>query len=467
MKTINKLFIGIYCMCAINQPIFAQEKKEVSSKLPNIVLIMADDMGYECLGVNGSAEYKTPNLDVIASKSIRFDHAFSQPLCTPSRVKIMTGKYNFRNYEDFGYLNPNQETFANLLKKAGYATCIAGKWQLNGNETNREGNQDTSRPNHFGFDEYCLWQLTHPRKEGERYANPLITQNGKDLPRDKDAYGPDIFTNFILDFIDRKSATDEPFLVYYPMALVHAPFVPTPDSPEWSDPSRRYENDTTYFDDQVAYTDKLIGKISTKLKEKGEWENTLFIFCGDNGTKSNVITNTIYGGVVGGKGKTINTGNHVPMIMSWPDKIKKERIFPGVVDFSDILPTIADVAKINSSNYKVDGQSYLGILNGSYKPVSKEVFIHYTPRKGKGSHGNRWVLDGEYKLYQEGLFYNTLDDPDEKNPLGTNLTPYNQKIKEEFKEILESKEKEFPFQWNNERFVPKEERIEEFGKIKS
>jgi len=148
---------------------------------------MADDMGYECLGCNGSTEYRTPVLDNLASKGIRFEHCYSQPLCTPSRVKIMTGKFNFRNYEDFGYLNPDENTFGNLLKDAGYATCIAGKWQLNGLNRDNPGNQDVTRPYHFGFDEYCLWQLNRKRSEGERFANPLITQNGEDLPRDPGA----------------------------------------------------------------------------------------------------------------------------------------------------------------------------------------------------------------------------------------------------------------------------------------
>ena len=183
---------------------------KTEEKLPNIVLIMADDMGYECLGVNGSTEYQTPNLDRLANKGIHFEHSYSQPLCTPSRVKIMTGKYNFRNYEDFGYLNPNQVTFGNLLKDAGYATCIAGKWQLNGLYSKREGHLDVNRPYEFGFDEYCLWQLVHGRGEGERFANPLITQNGEDLPRDPDAYGPQVFTDYICNFIDRKAG--QPFM---------------------------------------------------------------------------------------------------------------------------------------------------------------------------------------------------------------------------------------------------------------
>jgi len=116
------------------------------------------------------------------------------------------------------------------MKDAGYATCIAGKWQLNGlpyKDSIPEWN-DNTRPNKFGFDEYCLWKLTI---KAERYANPLIEQNGTILERNEDDYRPDIFWNYILDFIERKK--DEPFFIYYPMVLVHSPFVPTPDLKEW------------------------------------------------------------------------------------------------------------------------------------------------------------------------------------------------------------------------------------------
>ena len=118
---------------------------------PNIVLIMADDMGYECVGANGSTFYKTPNLDRLAAGGMRFEHAYSQPICTPSRVQIMTGRYNARNYVKFGLLHPDEITFGNVLKEAQYVTSIAGKWQLKGGF---EG------PHRFGFDDYCLWQLT-------------------------------------------------------------------------------------------------------------------------------------------------------------------------------------------------------------------------------------------------------------------------------------------------------------------
>jgi arylsulfatase A len=221
---------------------------------------MADDMGYECLSCYGSTSYNTPVLDKLASNGIQFNQCISQPLCTPSRVKIMTGMYNYRNYDYFGHLNNDSYTIGNLLKDAGYATCIVGKWQLNGLAYKDDIPywDDSNRPIKFGFDEYCLWQLTQGRNQGERFADPLIEQNGKILDTDIDDYGPDIFTNYLLDFIDRNKQA--PFFIYFPMVLVHEPFVPTPDSKDWVDPSMRYKKDTSYFKDMVSYTDRIVGK---------------------------------------------------------------------------------------------------------------------------------------------------------------------------------------------------------------
>ena len=140
-----------------------------ASVRPNIVLIMADDMGYECVSSNGGSTYRTPRIDALARSGIRFLNGHSQPICTPSRVQIMTGFYNNRNYIRFGFLDPEAPTFGHILKAAGYRTCIAGKWQLRGG---LEG------PGKFGFDEYCLWLLT---RQPPRYVNPGFEINGKQV----------------------------------------------------------------------------------------------------------------------------------------------------------------------------------------------------------------------------------------------------------------------------------------------
>jgi arylsulfatase A len=130
---------------------------------------MADDFGYECIGANGSTSYQTPHIDKLAATGMRFEHCYSQPLCTPTRVQLMTGQYNIRNYVRFGLLDPKQTTFAHLFKQAGYTTGIVGKWQLGGG---------FDGPKHFGFDEYCLWQLT---RRPPRFANPGLEINGKEI----------------------------------------------------------------------------------------------------------------------------------------------------------------------------------------------------------------------------------------------------------------------------------------------
>ncbi len=388
-------------------------------KKPNVILIMADDMGYECLSCYGSTSYNTPNLDKLASQGILFSECVSQPLCTPSRVKIMTGLYNHRNYDYFGNLNTNQYTFGNLLKDAGYATCIAGKWQLNGlsfKDKVPDWNENT-KPNHFGFDEYCLWQLTKGGNEGGRFANPLIEQNGKFLERNIDNYGPDIFANYILDFIERKK--DEPFFVYYPMVLVHNPFVPTPDSKEWKNHDNRRKRDTTYFKDMVAYTDKIVGIIVGKLKELEISDNTIVIFTGDNGTNTSIISHTTERTVKGGKGNTIDAGTHVPLIISWPKEIRKGFVYAELIEFSDFFPTFADVV---DKDVKSDGKSFYPLLIGTTQKTRETAFVHYDPKwsKNVNRYRNQFVRTVDYKLYQDGKFHNLSNDILEKHPLNPN-----------------------------------------------
>jgi arylsulfatase A len=236
------------------------------------------------------------------------------------------------------------------------------------------------------------------------------------------------------------------------MVLPHDPFVPTPDSPEWADPERRYENDTIFFKDMIAYVDKIVGRLESKLKEKNVWNNTLFIFTADNGTHPSVISATKTGKIKGAKGQSINTGNHVPMIVSWPGKIKEGRVFQGMVDFADFLPTLAGVAGIEPASYFTDGVSFLNVLNGENARTEKEeIFIHYSPRWGRFTH-NRWVMNENYKLYRDGSFYQTSADPMENNPV-SNLSESEQKLKNKFEAIIHKMENEIPFELNDTAFV--------------
>ena len=350
---------------------------------PNIILIMADDMGYEALSSNGSESCKSPNLDKLAAKGVRFTNCFSNPICTPSRVKLMTGQYNVRNYVKFGWLDREQTTFAHQLKAAGYATAIAGKWQLG---------RDMDSPQHFGFEQSCLWQHTRSGRSNEdgknidrRFVNPQLEFNGVEKDFTNGEYGPQVCTDFICDFIDKNKK--KPFLVYYPMILTHCPFDPTPDSTDW-DPKRlgstTYKGDRNdpqrHFRDMVAYADKAVGQIVSQLGKSGVRDNTLIIFTGDNGTDTPIVTPWNGKKVVGGKGTMSDTGTRVPLIVNWPAGIRKAgRVVDDLVEFTDVFPTICEVttAKL-PKNHPGDGASIVPVLRNQAGARKKDwVYIWY------------------------------------------------------------------------------------------
>ena len=383
----------------------------------NVILIMADDMGYETLGVNGGLSYDTPNLDRMAEQGKRFTNCYSQPLSTPSRVKIMTGLYNFRNYDDFGYLNPKEKTFGNMMKQAGYATCIIGKWQLNGVKEH-PGWENLDRPKHFGFEEYCLWQLVERHK---RYANPYIVENGDKIEDLEDAYGPDVFCDYALDYMERKK--DEPFFLYYPMVLPHSPFVPTPDSEEWEDRENRYNGAKHFFKDMVEYTDKIVGRIVKRAEELGIAERTLIIFTGDNGTNRGIVSKTRAGDYTGGKAKTIDAGTHVPLVAHWSGQIQPGSVYDGMIGFSDFYATFADIAGVNANS---DGTSFLSLLKGEPYQGKESVLVHYDPRIRPSTNEwrDRFARTRKYKLYQDGRFYHVPTDKLEEDPLPMEYTDW-------------------------------------------
>jgi len=372
---------------------------------PNIILILADDFGYECVRANGGTSYTTPNLDGLAASGMRFERCFAQPLCTPTRIQIMTGIYNVRNYTRFGAFPPGETTFAQLFKAAGYATGIAGKWQLG---------REPDLPRRLGFDEAFLWQHT---RRPPRYANPGLEIDGVEKDFTNGEYGPDLVNAFALDFIARHK--DRPFLLYYPMLLTHDPFQPTPDSLDW-DPKARGEKSNRhpkYFADMVAYLDKLVGRVVRRLEELGLREKTLVIFTGDNGT-SPAITSTLNGAPYrGGKGATTAAGMHVPLIASWPGVIPPGRVCGDLVDSTDFFPTICAAAGVPlPPKATIDGRSFLPQLRGEPGEPREWIYCWYS-REGSPQGLREFAATARYKLYRDGHFFDLANDPGEQSPL--------------------------------------------------
>ncbi len=371
---------------------------------PNIVLIMADDFGYECVTANGGQSYQTPHLDRLAAGGVRFEHCHVQPLCTPTRVQLMTGLYNVRNYLNFGTLPRSETTFGQRLKEAGYATGVCGKWQLG---------HEADSPQHFGFDESCLWQQT---RRPPRYANPGLEYNGVARDFQNGEYGPTLVNDFALNFIARHK--EGPFFLYYPMILTHAPFQPTPDSPYW-DPAAVGENvnrDVRHFADMTAYMDKLVGRVDAKLAELGIRDNTLLLFLGDNGTLGSVTSRFHGREYRGGKGTTTRRGTHVPLIASWPAVMTQGRINRDLVSSVDLFPTLCEAAGVPAPA-KTDGLSFLPQLRGEAGRPREWLYCWYSPRQQLDLTVREFAFDREHKLYRDGRFFDLTADPDEKSPL--------------------------------------------------
>lgn len=393
---------------------------------------MADDVGWEAFRSYGGEDYDTPHLDRLAAKGVRFEHCYASPLCTPSRVMMMTGQYGFRNYSDFGYLDRSNRTFAHVLKDAGYKTAIAGKWQLNGIYSKKKHHDwnDNTRPFKAGFDEYALWQLTQGKGgkqgAGERFWSSPLEVNGKlvESSENHGQYTPDIMSDFVCNFIERNS--DQPFFVYYPTLLVHDPFVATPETigsasrgPEANRQPEEPQQVKQNFAAMVSYMDKLIGKILRKLEDEKLMENTLILFTADNGTDRQIESTWKGQQIPGGKGDMTDMGTRVPLIAYWQGKTATGLVVDDLVDFTDFYPTLAEAAGISlGKDDPRDGYSFMPKILGQTERSRKWVLGYYQPYWGRFKVG-KFVRTAQYKLYGDGRYYDLSEDLFEANDLSS------------------------------------------------
>jgi arylsulfatase A len=403
-----------------------------SAKKPNIVFIMADDIGQPVLGCYGGTSYNTPNLDKLAATGTRFNHCYSSPVCAPSRVKIMTGRYGFRNYKKWGHIPPEEITFGHVLKDAGYATALAGKWQMVLQKT------DPDHVTKMGFERNAVFGW----HEGPRYHGPLIYENGKLRQESEDKYGPDIFCQFITDFIKREQ--DGPFFAYYSSGLAHAISndlkVPPPVGPDG-----RYQT----YKELVEYMDKLIGRIVSTLDELHLRDNTLILFTTDNGTPREFITRAVNNKyieepiiskmgdttVIGGKGRLTDAGTKVPLIANWTGTTPAGKVSDDLIDFSDFMPTFAELAGTTPTKDRViDGVSFAPQLVGK-RGNPREWAYCQSARKA-------WARTQRWKLYRDDRLYDMEKDPLEESPiLSAADTSETSKVRGKLQNVLESLKK--------------------------
>lgn len=423
----------------------------LTAQPPNIVLIMADDLGIDSVEDYGGKQYKTPVMSQLAKQGMRFTHAYAQPLCTNTRIQLMTGIYNHRNWVAFGILDPQAKTFGHYMQEAGYKTAIVGKWQLQSYDPPDYPGADKRRDKGMhvhaaGFDDYCLWHTHHTEDKGSRYPDPKINLNGKYLTDTKGKYGPDIWADYICDYVSQKH--EKPFFLYYPMALPHNPFSPTPDSTEWKDPKRRFDEENKFYGDMVEYTDKILGRIVSAIDNAGIAENTLLIFYSDNGTNQKIETQTKWGVSQGGKGLPIDAGVHVPLYVRWKGKIVAGSVNDNLVDSTDFLPTILEAAgRPVPDRDDLDGISFYRQLIGQRGTERPWVFYHYDPRPGWDKHKftlHRFIQDRKYKLYDNGILIDVENDPLEQHIIyAEDDTRETAAVRRKFERVLNEKYKQW------------------------
>jgi arylsulfatase A len=279
------------------------------------------------------------------------------------------------------HLDPSEPTFADVLKAKGYATGLAGKWQLG------TAPKQPTMIFDSGFDTYCTWawialpaNADFPGSPRQRYWHPAVIVDGKHMPTTPDQYGPDVYCNWLIEFV--RANRDKPFLAYYPMCLTHKPWDPTPVP---GSPGAKTEPG---LEPNVEYMDHLVGRIVDALDELGLRDNTIIFFTGDNGTAG------------AGKGKTTEMGVRVPLIVNCP-RIVKPTVSDELIDLSDVLPTLAELAGADPPpGVVLDGRSFAPLLRGKKGDTRDWIFSYLAYERMLRD--RRWLLEGDGRLYDCG-----------------------------------------------------------------
>ncbi len=409
----KQLFTMTAISCALTISL-ANADAKIADDRPNIVLIMADDVGCDAIGCYGGESYPTPHIDRLAADGMRFKHCYSMPSCHPTRICLLTGRYPRRLKNPKWGSFPRAEesaTIGRIVQNAGYATAVVGKWQLS------LLSHDLQQPHRLGFEHYSLFGW----HEGPRYHQPLIFQDSRKRTDVAEAYGPDVYCDVLINFIKRNK--DRRFFAYFPMALCHD-VTDDLERPVPYGPHGRYES----FAEMAAEMDRVVGRLVTAIDRLGLGENTLILFTGDNGTAGRSIIRfengkylrdpvySVHNGrrVQGGKTKLTNGGTNVPLIAAWKGKIHGGQVVDDLVDFSDFLPTLTDLSGgKRPADVTLDGLSFAPRLRGEQAERRRWAYAE--------AGGKYWVRTRDYKLYDDGRFFDMNSDPFEKKPLDASL----------------------------------------------
>jgi arylsulfatase A len=371
------------------KPSSAPQPHDARAPRPNLLVFLADDLGRECLGSYGGRSYETPALDRFAREGMRFERCFAMPMCHPSRTTLLTGRYPFRTNARWGTLPEDELTFGRLLAQSGYDTALAGKWQM------AVLKDDPGHVARSGFARSAVWGW----HEGARYWQPVIWVDGVLHPELADRYGPDVHSEFLIEFIE--TPREAPFLAFYPLTLPHFSSVGSDGAPGAALAS---------YGEMVAELDFQVGRVLDALTRTGRAADTLVLFTADNGTPRRVVSKLGAREIQGGKSTLVDAGTHVPLLARWPGVVPAGSVCPALVDLSDLFPTLAALAGAPlPANVAFDGRSLVPLLRGEIAAERDWVY---------GAWGGRAYLRARrWKLYSSGELFDLERDPDEASPI--------------------------------------------------
>lgn len=439
MKDLNLTVLALSCLLsACTSP----GRKDLSDeRIPNILFLLADDLGYGDLSCYGSAEIETPNLDALAAEGIQLRTFYAASgVCTPSRAAILTGRYPLRfdirhHFRDImgEYLPVQEVSLPWLLKRRGYQTFHIGKWHLGGLQAHQceartRGEAGVNPgPMEHGFDHYLANLEDTIRGELLRKVR-LYRDGGKYLVRDDHRADPverhwtDIKTAEAMAMIDASLDSGHPFYINLCFDVPHTPYEPAPEPHLGKYQRRGFTGNKLYYCSMVSHMDACIGQIIGHLKDLGMYEHTLIVFTSDNGPSFYGST----GYFKGGKADLHEGGIRVPFIASWPGRIPAGTVSTGLVaGHVDILPTFCEAAGIGYDPGRIDGMSILPWLLGENRELPEREICWqldlYTwfPQPGDKPepYATTAVLHGKYKLLADSLLpvelFDLREDPSE------------------------------------------------------
>ena len=416
-----------------------------ATRRPNVVLLVSDDQGFGDLSLHGNPTLNTPNLDRIAQEGVEFTQFHVNPVCSPTRASLLTGRYCYRTgvvdtYLGRSMMYNDEITLAEVLRASGYTTGIFGKWHL--------GDHYPMRPTEHGFEECLVHQgggISQPSDppEGNSYFNPRLTHNNE--PEQRAGYCTDVFFDAAMQFIEANR--DRPFFAY---VATNAPHVPLQVEESFVKPFREagVDETTARTYGMVANLDQNVGRLLAHLAKLDLEQDTILVYLSDNGPTPARFN----AGMRGIKGTVYEGGIRVPFFLRWPRTVPPGRKVDRIAGHIDLFPTLIEACEARPpADRKIDGMSLLPLIRSHAAQKTwpeRTLFFQWHRGDRPEPFKNSAALTGRYKLVDGRELYDLKDDPAESRDISAARPEIVARLREQysrwFEDVTASRRFEMP-----------------------